>query len=183
MEAAMSVTRREFAARLAASLSALTLPATLLRAAKPQAELGISHSADSIHQERVIKASPARVYAALTDAKQFDGVAKLSDAMKTMSLKDNPSVIGKEPGGTFALFGGYVTGRQIELVADTRIVQVWRAGSWPSGAFSLVTWKLAAEGNGTRLTLDHAGFPAGTVQHLAEGWRDNYYAPLIKYLA
>src|ERR1700677_5153199 len=34
---------------------------------------GISHTADSIHQEPVFTASPKRVYEALTDAKRFDG--------------------------------------------------------------------------------------------------------------
>ena len=131
----------------------------------------------------MIKATPARVYAALTEAKQFDGVARLSDAMKTMPLKDNPSVISNEVGGAFALFGGYVTGRQIELVPGTRVVQAWRAGSWKPGDYSLVTWRLAAQGAGTRLTLDHAGFPPGEAQHLAEGWQLNYFVPLAKYLA
>ena len=64
--------------------------------------------------------------AALTDAKQFDGVAKLSAAMKAMSGSSTPSAISAVAGGTFALFGGYITGRQIELVPNARIVQVWR---------------------------------------------------------
>ncbi len=130
----------------------------------------------------MIKAAPSLVYAALTAAKQFDGVAKFSDAMKNMSLKDNPSVISNEVGGAYALFGGYVTGRQIELVPGVRIVQVWRAGSWKPGQYSLVTWQLTPQSAGTRLMLDHAGFPSGTAQHLAEGWKLNYYEPLAKYL-
>lgn len=179
----MPVSRRSFAKTITFSAAALAIPRAFVRAGEPQGDLGVLHTADSIHQESVINATPARVYAALTDAKQFDGVAKLSAAMKSMSPKDAPSVISKEAGGTFALFGGYVTGRQIELMPNARIVQVWRAGSWPAGAYSLVTWKLTAEGPGTRLTMDQTGFPAGTAQHLAEGWRDNYYKPLSAYLA
>jgi activator of HSP90 ATPase len=145
--------------------------------------IGISHTTDSIHQESVINAAPSRVYAALTDARQFDGVAALGEAMKTMSLEDNPSVISGEAGGAFALFGGYVTGRQVELVPDTRIVQVWRSAGWKAGEFSLVTWRLTAEGAGTRLTMDHTGFPAGAAEHLAEGCKQNYFEPLAKYFA
>jgi activator of HSP90 ATPase len=178
----MPLTRRSFTQTLTISAAAFAMPGALLRAAEPQSDLGISHTADSIHQSSLLKATPERVYAALTDAKQFDGVAKRSDAMKTMLLKDNPSVISTDAGGTFALFGGYVTGRQIELVPQTRIVQVWRAGSWKPGEYSLVKFELAAQGAKTMLTLDHTGFPPGTAQHLAEGWRDNYLQPLALYL-
>jgi activator of HSP90 ATPase len=178
----MELSRRTFAKTLAASMAALTVPPGVLYASEPQEGLGISHAADAIHREAAIKATPARIYAALTEAKQFDGVTTLSAAMKSMTLKDTPSVISNEPGGAFALFGGYVSGRQIELVPNTRIIQVWRAGSWPAGAYSLVSWKLTASAAATILSMDHSGFPASEVQHLAEGWRDNYFAPLIKYL-
>jgi hypothetical protein len=40
-----------------------------------------------------------------------------------------------------------------------------------------------AQASGTRLTLDHTGFPKGQAQHLAEGWQPNYFEPLAKYLA
>ena len=80
------------------------------------------------------------------------------------------------------MFGGYVTGRQVELVQDTRIVQVWRAGSWKPGEYSLVKFELTAQGANTKLTLDHTGFPKGEAQHLADGWKGNYFEPLAKLL-
>jgi activator of HSP90 ATPase len=177
------LTRRAFAGRLVASFTALGIPPRLFLSAEAQSDAGISHTADSIHQEALIKANPARVYSALTDAKQFDGVVKLSAATKSMSLKPNPSVISKDAGGAFSLFGGYVTGRQIELVRNTRIVQVWRAGSWKPGEYSLVKFQFTPQGPDTKLTLDHAGFPQGEAEHLAEGWKGNYFEPLAKYLA
>jgi activator of HSP90 ATPase len=179
----MPISRRAFATRAAASLAALGVSPALLSAAEPQSDAGISHTADSIHQERVFKAAPARVYAALTDAREFDGVAKLSDAMKSMGLKGTPSVLGKTTGGAIALFGGYITGLQIELVPNARIVQVWRSASWKAGEYSIVKFGISAQGTGARLTLDHTGFPAGEAQHLADGWKGNYLDPLSKYLA
>ena len=179
----MPITRRAFALRAAASLAALGISPARLLAVGRQPDGGISHNADAIHQEGLIKATPARVYAALPEARQFDGVFKLSAAAKTMPANPSPSVISKEPGGAFALFGGYVTGRQIELVKNARIVQVWRAGSWKPGEYSLVKFTLAAEGAGTRLSLDHTGFPAGQAQHLADGWKGNYFEPLGRYLS
>jgi activator of HSP90 ATPase len=43
-------------------------------------------------------------------------------------------------GGTFTLFGGYVTGRNLEMLPDERLVQAWRAGSWKPGAFSIAAF-------------------------------------------
>ena len=60
----MLLSRRAFVGRSAASLAALSLSPSLLRAAMSQADASISHTADAIHQEGLIKASPARVYAA-----------------------------------------------------------------------------------------------------------------------
>jgi activator of HSP90 ATPase len=179
----MAIDRRDFAKTLVAAAAATSIPSRLLGAAEPQADSGISHTADSIHQEAILKASPARVYAVLTDAKLFDGVVKLSAAMKSMGLKETPSVLSKEPGSAFALFGGYITGRQIEFVPNAHIVQAWRSASWRAGDYSIVTWKLTAVGQGTKLSLDHGGFPAGEAQHLADGWKGNYFEPLVKYLA
>src|SRR6202050_5440130 len=48
-----------------------------------QAADEISHSAESIHQEPVFKASRKRVYDALTETKQFDKIIELSGAMKS----------------------------------------------------------------------------------------------------
>jgi len=143
----------------------------------------ISHTAESIHQEPYFKASPKRVYEALTNAKQFDGVIQLSAAMKSKSLGDKPTQIVNEEGGSFALFGGYITGRQLELLPNQRIVQAWRVGSWPPGIYSIARFEFAEHDAGTKITFDHTGFPKGLGEHLATGWRSNYWEPLEKFLA
>jgi activator of HSP90 ATPase len=148
------------------------------------AEEEISHTAEAIHQEPVFKASRKRVYEALADAKQFDKVIHLSAAMKDgMPASAAPTQISREAGGSFSLFGGYVTGRQIELVPNERIVQVWRAGGWDPGAYSIAKFVLVEQGAGTKLMFDHAGFPKGDAEHLAAGWKMNYWEPLEKFLA
>ncbi len=139
--------------------------------------------AQAIHQEEVFKASRKRVYEALTDARQFDKVVKLSAAMQSMSLAKKPTEISAEAGSAFSLFGGYVTGRQIELKPDELIVQAWRSGSWGPGVYSIARFELKDEGAGAKIVFDHRGFPDGTAQHLVEGWHGNYWEPLAKYLA
>ena len=137
-----------------------------------------------IHQETEFKASPERLYAALTDAAQFQQVSLLSAAVRSGMAKPAPAAeIDAHPGGAFSLFGGYITGRQIELIANQRIVQAWRPMNWPAGVYSIVRFELSPRAGGTLLTLDQAGFPDTEAEHLKQGWSANYLRPLAEYLA
>jgi activator of HSP90 ATPase len=143
----------------------------------------LSHTAESIHMEPVFEASPVRVYDALTVAAQFDKVSKLSAAMQSgMVPATKPTMISRVPGSAFSLFGGYVTGRNIELVPNKRIVQAWRSGSWDPGIYSIAKFELIAQGSSTKLIFDQAGFPESD-NHLVPGWHENYWNPLVLFLA
>src|SRR5215469_316708 len=173
-------TRRQMLFGAVAAFSGFALGSSIARA--PDDEL--SHSAESIHQEPIFKASPQRVYTALTVAAQFDKVSKLSAAMKSgMAPAAKPTMISRVSGGAFSLFGGYVTGRNIELVPNKRIVQAWRAGSWDPGIYSIAKFELVAQGSDTKLIFDQAGFPETDADHLVPGWHDNYWKPLAQFLA
>ena len=124
----------------------------------------------AIHQEVDFKATPARIYEVLLDAKQFNACTK------------DTAEIQSQPGGTFKLFGGRIEGRNIELAPNQRIVQAWRPASWPAGTYSIVKFELVARGSGTRIVLDHAGFTEDKWEHLNEGWPLHYWEPLRKYL-
>jgi uncharacterized protein YndB with AHSA1/START domain len=144
----------------------------------------ISHSAEAIHLETVFKASRKRVYEALTDAKQFHKVTQLSAAVKSgMASGTAPTEIVNAPGGAFSFFGGYISGRNIELVPNERLIQAWRAGNWPPGIYSIAKFDLVEQGSDTKLVFDHTGFPKGEAEHLVEGWKTNYWQPLSKFLA
>ena len=172
-------TRRQAIVGVAAAFGGLVLGSRKVWAGSQEA---ISHAAESIHQEPVFKAGRKRVYEALTDAKQFGKVVQLSEAMKGgMPPGAGPAEISREAGGAFSLFGGHITGRQIELVPNQRIVQAWRAVTWPEGVYSIVKFELKAQGSGTRLILDHVGFPEGLKDHLASGWKEHYWERLQKY--
>ena len=143
----------------------------------------LSHTAESIHQEVVLKANRKRVYQALLDSKQFEQIVKLSDAMKTVIPPGAPPTkINPEVGGAFKTFGGLIEGRQIELVPDSRIVQAWRPAYWEAGVYSLVKFEFSDSGAGTKIVLDHRGFPDGDGKTLLEGWSKNYWQPMAKFL-
>ena len=173
--------RRQVLAGAAMAVGAFVVGPTDARAGTDDP---VSHSAESIHQEIIFKASKKRIYDALTNAKQFEQVVHLSDAMKTrMPSNAPPTSISTEPGGTFSTFGGLIVGMQIELVPNERIVQAWRPAYWKPGAYSLVKFALADADSGTTLTLDHKGFPDGDALSLLDGWNKNYWEPLAKFLA
>jgi len=140
------LTRRQAIVGVAIAFGGLALGSSETLA---EAEDGISHTAESIHQERVFTASRKRIYEALIDAKQFDKVIQLSGAMQSMHLPDKPAEISRDAGGAFALFGGYITGRHVELVPNVQIVQAWRTGGWPPGR--LFDCEVRARGAGRRV--------------------------------
>jgi uncharacterized protein YndB with AHSA1/START domain len=173
-------TRRQMMAGVVIALGGLALGSNEAWAG---AEEEISRTAEAIHQEPVFKASRKRVYEALTDAKQFEKIVQLSTAMKTgMPPGAKPTEISREVGGAFSLFGGYITGRHIELVPNERIVQAWRTGGWAPGVYSIAKFELVEQGSGTKIVFDHTGFPKGEAEHLAVGWKGNYWEPLEKFL-
>lgn len=176
-----ATSRRQLIMGFAGAFGGLTLGSILTLAGAADE---ISHSCEAIHQEVVFKVSRKRVYEALTDAKQFNKVVTLSAAMQSgMASGEKPVEVSPEVGGAFSAFGGYITGRHIELVPNDRIVQAWRAGGWDPGQYSIAKFVLIEQGSGTKLVFDHTGFPEGKGQHLAEGWRTNYWEPLEKYFA
>jgi activator of HSP90 ATPase len=120
----------------------------------------------NIHQEVTFSAAPARIYEALVDAKRFG------------ELTGAPASGDATAGASFSAFGGHITGRHVDLVPGKRVVQAWRAKTWPEGLYSIVRFELSAEGSGTKLVFDHDAFPADMKDHLAKGWQSNYWDKL-----
>jgi activator of HSP90 ATPase len=125
----------------------------------------------TIHQEVDFKTTPARIYEVLLDAKQFGAVTNATAEIRSRA------------GEPFKLFGGVIEGRNIELVANQRIVQAWRPMYWPAGVYSLVKFELIARDSGTRIILDHTGFTEDKWEGLNEGWPMRYWEPMHKYLS
>ncbi len=166
-------TRRQFIAGVASAFAGVALGTTLVGAQEKMGELqstGPDRARTSIHQEVDFKASPHRIYDILLDSKQFT------------AFSGEPAEISREAGGLFSLFGGKITGRNIELVPDQRIVQAWRPASWEAGEYTLAKFVFKSEADKTKVILDHWGFHEGDFGHFDSGWRSHYWGPLAKYL-
>ena len=173
--------RREFTRSLtlaAVASATLGLMPKPLVAGMPvaQHEGDLSHDAEAIHQVVNFSVAPARVYNVLMDPREFLAIMKFSTVPNAPEPKIDARV-----GGDFALFGGHILGRNIELVPGTRVVQAWRTSDWPPGLYSIARFELHAANSGTTLTFDHTGFPKGDGKHLADGWYLNYWTPMQKH--
>lgn len=123
----------------------------------------------SLHQDVQFAVGTQRVYETLLSSKEF------------AAFSGRSATIDPRVGGAFLLFDGHITGINIELVPNERIVQAWRAADWPPGIYSIARFQLNAQGTGTQLVFDHVGFPAGQKDHLAAGWEANYWSLMKKY--
>jgi activator of HSP90 ATPase len=171
--------RRQMIAGLAAGAAVVTCAA-----ARAESTAEITLKAQAIHQEATFKAPRGRVYALLTDQHEFQKVVALSEAVKSGKVKTTPPAqIDREAGAAFSIFGGFIEGRNIELVSDTRLVQVWRPKYWPAGIYSIARFELKEHPGGTLLIFDHTGFPADDAASLALGWKQNYWQPMAIVLA
>jgi activator of HSP90 ATPase len=166
-------TRRQALAGIAAALAAApftrsqTPPQTMAQKLSTTA----NDSGTNIHYEIDFHPTPARLYQAILDQKQFAAFTGM------------PATIDPIPGGAFSQFDGQITGRTIELVPNQRIVQAWRPAHWEPGIYSIAHFEFHPRAAETTLIFDHTGFPAGEFDHLDWGWYHHYWDPLKKFLA
>lgn len=122
-------------------LGSLFIAAFAARSAK--AAPAKTASLTALREDADFAAPPHRVYEALLDEKQF------------ASFTGAPAKIDRREGGASSLFGGAILARNVELVADKRIVQAWRDAEWAPGIHSIVKFELTPRGAGTHLVLGH----------------------------
>ena len=123
-----------------------------------------------INQTVVFKTTPHEVYEALMDSK------------KHAAFTGGKASLSRAVGGRISAYDNYITGKNIELVSDKKIVQDWRAVDWPEGYYSRVTFEFTAVPDGTRLDFTHVDVPEGTEDEFTQGWIDNYWEPMKRYL-
>jgi activator of HSP90 ATPase len=163
---AAAATRRHAIAGIAITLGSLAVGSRALGRLEPAKRETPKPAANqprtSLHYEANFKASPQRIYELLLDSKQF------------AALTGRPAEIDPKEGGAFAMFGGLIVGRNVELIVNQRIVQ--------AGIYSIVKFEFREQGAQTRLVLDHTGFPEDQHDHLDSGWKEHYLEPLAKSL-
>ena len=110
----------------------------------------------------VIPATPEEIYQAWLDSR--------SHGAMTGSIADMSDEVGAE----VSAWGGYITGRNLELVPGERIVQSWRTTEFDDEfEDSIVTILLQETEDGTLLTLEHSNVPDEHKSYEEGGWQSN----------
>jgi uncharacterized protein YndB with AHSA1/START domain len=87
-----------------------------------------------------------------------------------------PAVMSEEPGSEFSLWDGAITGKNIEFVKNSRLVQEWDFGEQEEP--SVVTIRLHPSGNHTSLEIRHINIPDDSYENIKEGWIEEYLGGL-----
>lgn len=108
---------------------------------------------DDIRLEETMKCTGQELFNALTQREMIQiftgGPAVMSDQA--------------EKGGTFQFLGGNITGKFLEVVPFTKIVQEWRLKSWPAGHFSQVEISIQQTKEDTKITIVQKQVPVKEV--------------------
>lgn len=84
-------------------------------------------------------------------------------------------------GAYFSAWNGYITGENVALVENQKIVQSWRTSEFAeSDKDSLLTIELNKIHEGTEIILTHTNIPEGQTQY-KKGWIDNYFTPMKEF--
>jgi uncharacterized protein YndB with AHSA1/START domain len=120
----------------------------------------------------IIPASPLEVYEAWLDSL---GHSEMTGSEAQMS---------DEVGAEVSAWGGYISGRNLELVPGERIVQSWRTSEFDDEhADSVITITFEAADEGTLLTLVHSNVPDDQRSYEEGGWQSNYFDPMVVYFS
>lgn len=116
-----------------------------------------------------LNASPSEVYSAwLSNQGHSDMTGGEAEA-------------GDQIGDPHTAWDGYISGKNLALEPNKRIVQSWRTTQFKSDeADSQIEILLEETNGGTELTLNHTQVPEDG-EHYIKGWEDHYFGPMREY--
>ena len=112
----------------------------------------------------IIPADPDEVFSALTNPFTIE----LWTGYK--------AVMDDKVGTEFSLWGGNITGNNIEVVINEKLVQEWYFGEQEEQ--SKVTIKLFKDKKGTQVELKHINIPDSDYENITEGWIEYYFGAI-----
>jgi uncharacterized protein YndB with AHSA1/START domain len=103
------------------------------------------------------------------------------DSRKHSTFTGMTASISPQEGKEFSTYGNYITGRNIKLVPNTKIIQSWRTTEFDRHQpDSIVEISLKEQNGQTRLSLSHSNLPADGMKY-KQGWKDYYFEPMQEY--
>jgi activator of HSP90 ATPase len=90
--------------------------------------------------------------------------------------------ISRKVGGRFRSFNGALEGKNLLIVAERQIVQLWRATHWKKEDWSILILTFSKVAGGAQVDLMHVGVPAYDHKGVRKGWPKYYWKPWKKFL-
>lgn len=90
-----------------------------------------------------------------------------------------PAVMDDKVGTEFSLWEGDITGRNLDIVQNKKIVQEWYFGDQKEE--SIVTINLFENKKGTQVELNHKNIPDDDYQNITEGWNEYYFGAIKEF--
>ena len=118
----------------------------------------------------VIPASKETIYNAWLDGKQHAAMTHTGEA-----------TAGTKVGDSFSAHDGYITGKNVELLPYSKIVQSWRSTEFSEDEEdSLIEVSFEGADGGTLVTLTHSNLPPHGTQY-ESGWKAFYFELMKVY--
>jgi len=114
-----------------------------------------------------INAEPSDIYSALTNPLTIELWSGYRAEMST------------EPDSEFSLWGGDITGRNLEFIQDRKVIQEWYFGD--QAEKSIVTISISPDGENSLVTVEHTNIPDAEFTQIAEGWREFYIGAITDF--
>ena len=107
----------------------------------------------------------------------------LTDSEKINEWGGGEALVEKKVGGQVEMFDGWVEGKVLKISA-VELAYTWKPSDWDENTrASEVIYKLEAEQNGTKVTLEHSGFPnKQEMENHKTRWTAHFFGPIEAYL-
>ena len=120
----------------------------------------------SIQLKETFPVKPEQIYNAWLNSEQHS------------SMTGGKAVCSDEINADFSAWDGYISGKNIELSANEKIIQSWRTSEFnDEDDDSVLEIYLTSADGGCEITLVHSQIPDGQPDY-EQGWRDHYFAPM-----
>ncbi len=90
------------------------------------------------------------------------------------------AIMDDQVGTEFSLYEGNITGKNLEIEKEKKIVQQWYFGEQEEP--SIVTIKLHADKDATSVEIRHTNIPDDAYENIVEGWSEAYIEPIMDLL-
>ena len=108
-----------------------------------------------------------------------DVYAALTNPVTIKLWSGYPATMNTEVGTEFSLWEGDITGKNLEIISNKKIVQEWYFGDQTEK--SIVTIKIFENKKGTQVEVIHNNIPDEDYENIVEGWNESYIGAIIDF--